>query len=206
MADDVSNFGFENEDIRSGIYEKYKGKKGETHRLSIVFTDPKAMFAGAKAHFKERYFLCKKGICCDKIGAPKWRVGSVVVRYTTDKLGGIKQPFSYELYPWIFSESTFLKLKTLNTEFPLTTHDIKVSCTNEEYQHLDITPCNESIWLAKEELKTKILVEAKPIWDFVKKSIATDLSIEEIKDLLSAGSATADPTSGLDLDKVLQSV
>jgi hypothetical protein len=110
------------------------------------------------------------------------------------------------LYPWIFSETNFVKLKTVNQEFPLTTHDIKLSCTNEEYHTTDITPCNESVWQAKEELKKKILDEAKPIWDYVKKSIASDMSIEEIKDLLSMGSTSVDPTSKLDLDQVLKSV
>jgi hypothetical protein len=205
MADDILQFGFENEDIKGGIFDKYKGKKGEVHRCSIIFTDPKAMFAGAKSHFKDRYFLCKKSICCEKLGAPKWRVGSVIIKYATDKLGNLKQPFSYELYPWVFSETTFVKLKTINNEFPLTTHDIKISCGNEEYQHLDITPCNESVWQAKEELKKKVLDEARPIWDYIKKGVASDMSIEEIKDILSMGS-TADPTTKLDLDKVLQQV
>ena len=206
MADDLMQFGFENEDIKGGIFDKYKGKKGETHRCSIIYSDPKAMFAGAKAHFKDRYFLCKNGICCEKLGQPKWRVGAAIIKYTTDKLGTIKQPFGYELFPWIFSETTFIKLKTINNEFPLTTHDIKISCSNEEYQHLDITPCSESIWQAKDELKKKILQEAKSIWDYVKKGVASDMSIEEIKDLLSMGAAGADPTTKLDLDKVLQQV
>lgn len=206
MADEVLNFGFENEDIKGGIFDKYKGKKGETHRGSLIFSDPKAMFVGAKAHFKERYFLCKKSVCCDKLGAPKWRVASVFIKYGTDKQGNIKQPFGYELFPWFFSETTFIKLKGINTEFPLTTHDIKISCTNEEYQHLDITPCNESIWQGKEEFKKKVLEEAKPIWDYIKKGVASDMSIEEIKDLLNMGGGTADPTSKLDLDSVLKTV
>lgn len=204
MSDDISTFGFENDDIKSGMWEKYKGKKGEVHRGAIVFTDPKAMFVGAKIHFKEKFFLCKNSICCEKLGSPKWRVGMVLVKYNTDKLGQPKTPFSYDLYPWLFSETTFVKLKTLNNEFPLATHDIKISCSNEEYQHLDITPCQESIWQLKDELKNKVLADAKPIWDYIKKGLGSNLSIEDIKDLLSMSSGPAtDPTTKLDLDKVL---
>ena len=206
MSDDISTFGFENEDIKGGMYDKYKGKKGEVHRNAIIFTDPKAMFVGAKIHYKDRFFLCKKGVCCDKLGPAKWRVGSVIVKYNTDRQGNVKTPFSYELYPWIFSEATFIKLKTINNEFPLATHDIKVSCSNEDYQHLDITPCNESIWQAKDELKAKILEEAKPIWDYIKKGIASDLSVEEIKDLLNLNVGGADPTTKVDLDNVLNNI
>ena len=206
---DIATFGFDNEDIKGGMYEKFKAKKNDVARLGIVYQDAKAMFAGQKVHFKERFFLCKKGVCCDKLGMPKWRVGAVVVKYGTDRTGTIKQPFTYELLPWIFSETTYIKLKTVNSEFPLASHDIKISCTNEEYQHLDISPCQESVWLAKDELKAKILEEAKPIWDYIKKSIASDLSVEEIKELLNiggGGGGGSDPTTKLDLDKVLDSV
>ena len=74
MNEQIELFSFDNEDIKGGIYEKYKGKKGETHRNAIVYTDPKAMFAGSRVHFKERFFLCKKGKCCDILGPSKWRV------------------------------------------------------------------------------------------------------------------------------------
>jgi len=206
---DIETFGFENEEIKGGMYERYKGKKGEVHRGAIIYTDPKAMFAGAKVHFNTRFFLCKKGICCEKLGPAKWRVGSVLCKYGTDRNGNIRQPFSYELFPWLFSEQTYIKLKTTNSEFPLANHDIKISCTNDEYQHIDINPCNEIIWTAKETIKKQILEEAKPIWDFIKRSIASDLSVEEIKELLGIGVQTAggsDPTTALDLDKVLDAV
>jgi len=204
---EIETFAFEKDEIKGGVLDKYKGVKNETHRLAIVYTDPKAMFAGSKIHFKERYFLCKKGICCDKCGPSKWRLGAVVIKYGTDKQGGIKKPFSYELLPWLFSEAAYVKLKTVNSEFPLASHDIKVSCENEEYQHLSITPCNESIWMAKEELKKVILGEARPIWDYVKKSIANDLSVEEISELLGVSSiASDDPSASIDLNSVLDQV
>jgi len=205
---DLELFGFDNEEIKGGIYDKYKGKKGETHRCGIVYSDPKAMLAGTKVHFKERFFLCKKGKCCEVCGPAKWRVGAVLIKYGTDKSGAIKKPFSYDLYPWIFSEATYVKLKGINSEFSLANHDIKISCDNEEYQHLNIIACNESIWTSKEELKTLVLDQAKPIWESVKKSIASDLSVEEINDLLGISSvaAGADPTAKIDLNAVLDAI
>ena len=208
MADGISTFGFENEDIKGGLMEKYKGKKGEVHRCAIIYTDPKAMFAGSKIHFKERFFLCKKGKCCDLCGPSKWRVGAVLIKYGTDKQGTVKKPFTYEMYPWIFSEGTYSKLKGTNSEFPLATHDIKITCDNDDYQHLNINPCQESIWTAKEELMKQIVEQAKPIWDYIKRSIASDLSMEEIMAL--CGSAPAgggtDPSAQINLDDVLSKV
>lgn len=201
---DIQVFGFEKDDIKGGSWEKYKGKKGVVDRGGIVYTEPTAMFAGVPAHYSEKYFQCKKSFCCEKLGIAKYRIGAVLIKYGTDKNGNIKTPFSYELFPWMFGEGTWGKIKTLNNEFSLTSHDIKIACTNEDYQNLDITPCQESVWQLKEGLKKQILEEAKPIWDYVKKGLASNLSIEEIKELLNASSTTAvDPSSKVDLDSIL---
>jgi len=206
MSDTILTFGFENEDIKGGLLDKYKAKKGQVDRCALIYTDPKSMFAGAKVHFKERFFLCKKGVCCEKLGPSKYRVGSVLIKYGTDRQGTVKKPFSFELYPWIFSEATFVRLKNVNSEFPLASHDIKINCTNEEYQHLDILPCTESIWTAKDDVKSQILEQAKPIWDYVKRSIAQDLSVEEVNDLIGNTTVATDPSSSLNLDDVLKNV
>lgn len=205
---EMETFGFENEDIRGGVFEKYKGKKGETHRIGIVYTDPKAMFAGAKIHFKERYFICKKGKCCEICGPAKWRVGAIVVKYATDKAGNIKKPFSFDIYPWVFGEQTYAKLKSTNSEFSLANHDIKITCDNDDYQHINPTACQESIWTSKEELKTMVLEQAKPYWDSLKRTIASDLSVEEINDLLGVSNPGqgSDPSTKLNLDSVLDSI
>lgn len=207
MATELEVFGFENEDIKGNVFEKYKGKKNQTDRVAIIYTDPKAMFAGSKIHFKDRFFLCKKGKCCEVLGPAKWRVGAVLIKYGTDRLGAPKKPLTYELLPWVFSEATYTKLKNINAEFPLATHDVKISCTNEEYQHLDVIACSESIWTAQEAFKKSILDQAKPIWDNVKRSIASDLTVEEINDLLGLTTgASTDPSVKIDLDQVLNNV
>jgi len=207
MAENIELFGFENEDIKGGIFEKYKAKKGEIHRCGIVYTDPKAMFAGQKIHFKDRYFICKQGKCCEVLGPAKWRVGCVLIKYATDKAGNIKKPLSYELLPWAFSDQTYLKLKNINNDFALATHDIKIGCDNDEYQHLIINPCPESIWTAKDELKVGIIEQAKPVWESIKKSLASNLTVEEINDLLGLSSSTSiDPTTKINLDDVLDRV
>ena len=201
----IETFGFDTDEIRGG-FDKYKPKKGNIDRIGIVYTDPKAMVAATRVHYKDRFFLCKKGKCCEVLGPSKWRVGVVIIKYGTNKEGGLKKPLEFGLFPWIFSEQTFTKLKNTNSEFSLASHDIKINCTNDEYQHVDITPCNESIWTAKEDFKAQILEQAKPVWEFIKKSMANDLSTEEINDLLgiaSPGAQAADPSSSLDLESVM---
>lgn len=204
---DLETFGFENEEIRGNSFEKYKGKKGETHRIGIIYADPKAMFVGAKTHFKERYFICKKGKCCEVCGPSKWRVGAVVIKYATDKQGTPKKPFGFELFPWVFGEQTYGKLKGVNGEFALATHDLKITCDNDEYQHINPMACQESIWTNNEQFKAQILAQAKPMWDNLKKTIAGDLNVEEINDLLGLSTqGVADPSTKINLDSVLDTL
>ena len=109
MAQEITTFGIDNDNIRGGL-KKFKAKKGEIVRAGIVYTDPKAMFAGSKIHYSQRYFHCKSGYCCEKLGEPKWRVGSVMIKYATDNLGNPKSPIARELIPWIVSDQSYNKL------------------------------------------------------------------------------------------------
>jgi hypothetical protein len=198
MTDNISAFGFEN--IKDGMFEKYKAKENQIDRVAIVCTDSRAMFVGTKVHSKDRDFLCMKGKCCEILGPSKWCIGTVLIQYATDKQGNLKKPFCFELLPWIFGEATFSNLKTMNSEFPLASHDIQISCENEDYQHLNILPCNESIWTAKDELKNLILEQANPIWGHVKKFITSDVSVEEVGNLPATGESSGDNDSSATID------
>lgn len=205
---EVSEFGFDNEEIKGDRPENFKGKKGILNRIGLVFVNSSTPFSGVKMHYKERYFQCKGSICCEKLGAPRYRIGAVVIVYATDNLGNVKKEFGYEIKPWMFGDQTYSKLKNANSEFPLMSHDIKVNCTNQDYQNLDFTPCKESIWQSKDDFKKKVLAEAKPTWEYLKKNLASNLSIEEIKDLLGESTETAqDPgASSIDLENIINNV
>jgi hypothetical protein len=185
-----------------------------TDRIGLIYTSPQTIFSGVMIHYEpnsKRNFICRKSICCDKFGEPTNRMGCAVIKYGTDRLGNVKTPFEYEILPWIFSASKYAKLKLAGSEFSLLDHDIKVACgtgaTDEQMQKLDFTTCKESIWMKKEEFKKQVLEEAKPVWSWIKKNLAQNLSIEEIKDLIGGGSAVeADPTTPVDLDSVLKAM
>lgn len=190
----VEMFGTEREDIQSTKFKSYKGKGGQTDMIGIVFSDRKAMYCGAKVHYKDRYFLCKstkesKAICCTasyQNNKPKWRVGAVIVIYTIgkDPATGAQKLVSYEVMPWVFSETMYNKLKEIDSEFPLDQHDLKLKCTNEDFQNIDVTPCKTSIWRKSEKLKTAIMAEFEAIMDDAKGNLGSNLNIEDIKELL----------------------
>lgn len=207
---EVMSFGADNEEVKSYKFNGFKAKAGEEYRVAFVYWDdnPKTMFRGVEAHFYDRYFMCKstkdkKAICCThsyERNKPRWRVGCVIVLYVVenDKLKG------YKLTPWVFSDKMFEKIRKANKNFPLHKHDVTLDCTNEDYQTIEVHSCPESYWQMKSELKKKILEEAKPLMEDVIRNMPSDLSIEEIKEVLGIETAgSADAAANIDLGDVI---
>lgn len=203
-------FGADNEDVQGYSFKSWKAKGGEKYRVGFVYPDgkPDKMFAGVMVHFGGRYFICKstknkKAICCTHSyegKKPRWRVGGVIVMYNMVD----KKPKGYKLYPWVFTDKMYDKLRTLNGEWKLSEHDVLLSCTNEDYQTIEAQSCKESIWQAKDELAKKIRAEAVDIMDEVRDNLASDLSIEEIKEQLGIDDmGSGDAASDVELGDVL---
>lgn len=194
----VEMFGTGREDIKSSKFKSYKGKGGQTDMIGIIFKEKDKMYCGAKTHYKDRYFICKstkeqKAVCCTssyKNNTPKYRIGAVIIVYQIgkDPETGKQKLLSYELVPWIFSETMYDRLNEIDSEFPLETHDLKLKCTNEDFQNMDVTPCKTSIWRNNEKLKAQILEKFESIMDEGKKNLGSNLNIEEIKELLGVES------------------
>jgi hypothetical protein len=216
MSANVESFGTERDDITGGKFPKYQGKPGNTDRVAIVYEDPKKLFKGAKTHFKERYFLCKstkdkKEVCCThsyKNNNPQYRIACVLVIYDLVTREGKQKLKDVEVLPWIFSETVYRKLCDRDKEFSLADYDIKLVCsTNKEYIQYDIVSCNSSIWKSNDELKARILKEAAPLFESMGKTLATDLSITEVKELLAIDSpGSEDAAADVDLGGVVESL
>jgi hypothetical protein len=206
----VMDFGADSDEIKSVKFKSFKGKAGETVRAAFVFDDPKKMFKGAQIHYNNRYFLCKstdkkKEICCThnyKGNKPKWRIGGVLVIYTMSDDG--KKLKDWRVTPWIFSETMYNKLKTANGEFALDKYDIKLTCTNEDFQTIDVQSCNASLWQSKDSFKEQVLDAARPYLDEVADNIASDLTPTEIRELMGADTpGSEDAAEDVNLDDVV---
>jgi hypothetical protein len=206
MADTkYDEIGFDNEEISGDKVEKYKGVKGGTDRIGFPLAKRLRV---ADTHYKDKHILCKKGVCCEKLGPPTKRIGCVVVQYTTDKNGKIEQPFRWTVKTWVFSGKKYEELRSINEENPLATHDLKVTCIEEQYQQLKFVSCKEAAWAANEEIKRQIVGAAEAVLGKV--YLGADLEGDELREFLGMDSvgpaAGSDPTSDQDLDSILQNV
>ncbi|MBD3261269.1 MAG: hypothetical protein GF334_06225 [Candidatus Altiarchaeales archaeon] len=190
----VESFGLDRDDIQPNKFQRFKMKGGQQERIGIIYADPKSIFKGTLVHYKDRYFICKsegqkpsdkKEICClhsYDSNTPKWRVGCIIVIYDIEKKDGKDKLKGYNLIPWIFSQTMYEKIRGL--DFPVTDYDLRVKCTNEEFQNIDITPARNSLWQSNEGLKKKILSEAEGMFNDIPRNLASDLSVTEIRELL----------------------
>jgi hypothetical protein len=192
MANNQDFLDFDDIEVKPKYKDKYKGIPGEKHRISIIW--PKAdggPFVMSKTHFSDKYFHCKGGVCCEKLGPSKNRLACLIIKYKTNKDGTIKKiegaavPFDYEVLEWVFTESKYGSLKTLNNEWSLKEHDIMVTLKGtEQFQDLEFTPCKESVWQMKPEFKEMIFAESESLRPNLKKALGQELSTDEIKELL----------------------
>lgn len=196
----IEEFGFEREDIQPSRFKKYKGKTGKSDRVGIVFAEGQQPCVGALTHFKDRYFLCKstkdkKEICClhsYEGNIPKSRIACVLIVYDIAEKDGKKIMRGYELLPWIFSDTMYVKLRNLSKEWPLDKHDITLTCINDEFQNIEVMALKESIWRSKADLQKKILAEAEEIRKGLSRQLGADLSIAEIREQLGIDAPGSD--------------
>lgn len=207
-------------EVKPKFKEKYKGVPGEKHRIAIIWpekmdTTKKGPFVVRHTHFEQKYFVCKEGICCEKLGPAKTRIACLVIKYKTKKDGslvkkeGEKIPFDFEVLEWILSETKYNKLKDLHKEFPLKDHDLMVTLEGtEQYQDLNFTPCKESVWQARDEFKREVYKESEPLRENLARSLGQDLSIDEIKELLGMGVAQPSEaiTNASNIEDILSAV
>jgi hypothetical protein len=215
----VESFGTNRDDIQGNRFKKLKMKTGDELRCGVLYFDKSGdkIFLGAPVHVKPKTktFLCKstdgnKEICCTHSwegNNPHYHIGCIIIIYDLGKENGKIKLKGYELMPWFFWETMYRKLVNADSEFPLTKHDLKLKCTNDEYSTIDIQSCKESIWSGSENLKKKILEEAKPMFENISKNLGADLSISEIKELIGIEiTGSDDAAADVDLGAVVDTL
>jgi len=212
MATGFQQFGFGRDDDNIGQKSnKFKAEQGKTYRISFAWwagldegkmdlDAPTPEFVGAMRHYKEGvgYFLNKGPEYTALAGPPKQAIGSVIIVWPTDSKGELDKnrlanDDGIEVLPWIFSADKYKQFGQIHSEFPVGQHDVKLTCTDTQYQKMTFAPCKESI-LRKliENPKAKpiidrILAKVSEIAGSLQNEIARDMTLDDIREKLSGG-------------------
>lgn len=205
--------------LGGGNTERFKGKKGETYRLSFAWwpmgddnrlnlSAKKPRFIGGKrVYIPTVGYVLYKGPEFNGFGDsdPKIAIGTIVVIWPTDKAGNVDQnrlaAGDYKVASWVFSESRYKVLDNQWREWPAGEHDITALCEDEQYQKMTFAPCKNNLLkaiLTSSSDKHKILADdilskVRALEAKIGNEVARDLTIDEVK--LKLGKSTPPPVS-----------
>lgn len=180
--------GFEDSSIKSSDLDFFSADV-RTYRIGIIHVPDVQPCVVAPVHYKENYFIChttdesNPKECCDVLGPARPRVGCIVIVYGTDKSGQLRDPFSFELKAWLFGADKYEMMKIANQTFPLKDNDLMATCTEKNYQKMNIQPARGSIWQnAGEEFKTWCITEARKMMKRLPQVLGRKLNRTEMLD------------------------
>lgn len=170
--------------VGGGKLKKFKGKVGKTYRVVILTERPVRTFN----HFKKPfgYFTCLKGegqecVACNA-GESVTEKYAVNILLYPDNAGpnGAFRASDVEILAWQMGPKIFSDLKKIKDEWgPLTGLDVKLECTNEQYQHIDATVCKEQALASHPEVAQIIAIAQQGQFD-LKKVFASKETVDEV--------------------------
>lgn len=180
-------------------YTRFRAvSKGETNYISLV-ANP--LFLGVKVHYKDKFFVCKEGECCEKLGMSRWRVGTVIVHYNDYPIQRHSKYLynDYTLKPWIFGERMYQQLRD---PLVLDGSDLRLKCENEYYQTFAVMSMVNCVWRQSDEID-RIINGSNQVMETMRGMMAHDLTPEQISILLAdVAVSPSDSVSGLPANPV----
>lgn len=172
-------------------------------------------FVGGPRHYMKGvgYFL-NKGPEYTKIAgeAPKTRIATIVVSWPlkaggkidTDALQAAMKKaagdpeFSsakeIDIYGWTIDQQKYDAIRPIHGEWHLGSHDITVSCLDEQFQKMSFSPCKDSVFKSlvdksgKDSPLVKYIVnEALAVSTNIRDDIGRDMTVEQIREKLAGG-------------------
>jgi len=205
-------FGFGQND--SGVGNK-KGRlkmdKNETARISFLWWKgledgkldldaPTPNFVGAPRHYLKGvgYFI-NKGPEYTKIAGepPKMRINTIIVKWPMRANGKLDaeaiQAGNFEVMYWGFDEGKYDEIKPIHTDWPFGSHDLKIKCSDAQFQKMSFSPCKDSVLRkllekgADSELVQQILAAGQALIPNVRNEVGRDMTLDQIREKLAGG-------------------
>lgn len=212
------NFGTGDENVGKKS-TRFKAEGDRSYRVSFVAfkdlnedgtpnigDDDSIRFAGCERIYKQGVgYILYKGPAYAEFGTPRHAVGTVICVWPCDKDGDLdtasfKKGTGWQVQPWVFSPDKYAEIKRKHKRFPLTQHDLTLSCTDTQYQKITFSSERDCL-LTKlldaksEELRAvglQIVQQAQAVMEGIHRDLARDLTIDEIRE--SLGDEVVTPT------------
>ncbi len=241
MTDGFIDFSFgSGDDALKKKSSRYKPETGVTDRASFVwfadYTDDGMPAEGSQPKFAG----CERTKYDSRVGVvlltpsnrdeilrilrtdPQHRVASVICVWPTDKDGELdvasfKAGKGWKVQPWVFDPGKYNQIKNVNKRFPLTNHDLSMTCTDGTFHKMTFTPEGESLLdkylnAKNEDLQAigrKIIAEARRVADGIYRDLARSMTPDEVREAIGeevASSGGSGSHTAADVDNLLDDV
>lgn len=213
-------FGFGQNDNNVGKKGgRLKMDKNETARVSFLWWEgldkgkpnldaETPLFVGAPRHYLKGvgYFI-NKGPEYTKLAGepPKTRINTIVVKWPTKAGGKLDadaiQAGNFEVMYWVFDDNKYAEIKPIHSEWPLGAHDLKIKCSDAQFQKMSFSPCKDSILRkllekgSDSELVKQIISAGQSLIANVQNEVGRDLTLDQIREKIAGGGAAAGGTT-----------
>jgi hypothetical protein len=151
-------------DERGGDLVKLHLDNGVTTRVCLISEKVEMVLVH---YIGKKYMRCRSDQpdgCpgCEHKGEPRNRFGTNVIWYETSKDGTPRKPLQAKVALWTFGNDKFVQLKAAKQEWgDLRKHDLRIQCSDKQYQRFVITPCKEALWLSDQAFATQMAARIK---------------------------------------------
>ena len=212
MSDGFQQFGFGDNDGNIGKKGKrLKMDKGETVRISFLWWPglaegnpnldaPTPGFVSAPRHYLKGvgYFINQGPAYTQIAGEPaKKRINTIIVKWPLLSSGKLDaegiQEGNFEVMYWVFDEGKYDEIKPIHAEWPLGSHDLKITCSDAGFQKMSFSPCKDSVLrkvLSKGldgPLVKALIEEAQNFLPDVNNEIGKIMTLDQIREKLGGG-------------------
>lgn len=158
MTDSMNEVGWNDTSVASADpsqrgrkVERFTGKQGKSHRITVLTERPIRTFT----HYKRGYgyFSCLKAdglecVACAANEKPSEKFACNILVYPDGTSPVAPWDASQlKIMLWQPGPKVFGDIRGIyNNWGPLQGYDIEVTCTNEKYQHLNVTPTPKLLW------------------------------------------------------------
>jgi len=210
MSNGFQQFGFGEKDEGFGRKSKrLKMEKGEEARISFIWWPgldkgkpnlqaATPIFVGGPRHYLKGvgYFM-NKGPEYTKIAgeAPKMRINTIIVKWPSK--GGktdqeaIKEG-NFEVLYWIMDDGKYDELKPIHQEWPFGAHDLKLKCSDAQFQKMSFSPTKDSVLAAlalhpESTVWQSLVASAQAFIAGAQDEIGKEMTLDQIREKLAGG-------------------
>jgi hypothetical protein len=175
--------------------DKIKFTKAKRELISIVSPQVLAI----KTHYIEGVgsILCNGKTCCKVDGSPRIRYLFPIVVYDVDSKG---KPVSNKLNFKVLSvaEGVYQDIATLMEVQDLTTIDLLVTCKDEQYQDISLTPAGNCRWQSQPKLVEQVVEFWNEHMEDIVKPIAREVEEDILREQLGMGNDNINNSQDVD--------